>query len=282
MQVLSQKLLPRYGLTRLFGKLGECKINWFKNFFINRFIKLYKIDLAEAEISDYKEFKSFNEFFSRRLKPSARVVDPAATSITAPVDGFIYDFGTMPESMPDKPMFSAKGFEFSLNDLVVKKTTADLVGSGTFICMYLSPKDYHRVHMPVTGRLIEMLYVPGDYYSVSPKVLKSIPKIFAKNERIICTFDTEQGPMVYLMIGAMNVSSIHTVWAGAINASRQGKVIQTCYRNEEIILKKGEELGHFQMGSTVIVLFAKDTAKLSENLRSGQHCLYGEKIGTVK
>lgn len=277
MKIILQKLLPRYSLTRLFGKLGECKTRWFKNLFIQGFIKLYKIDLVEAKISNYKEFKCFNEFFSRKLSDSSRPIDKDTNAMISPVDGFIYDYGTISE----QPMFEAKGFEFSLADLVVKNTTADLVKNGEFLCMYLSPKDYHRTHMPIAGRLLEMLYVPGDYYSVSPEILKNIPGIFAKNERIICTFETKQGPMVYLMIGAMNVSSIHTVWAGGVNTQRKGQIVHTCYRNENIVLQKGDELGHFQMGSTVIVLFAKDMAKLTDNLKPNQHCLYGEKIGMI-
>src|SRR6056297_2019175 len=151
MKTTLQKILPRYSLTRIFGLLGECKVKWFKNFFIQRFIKLYKIDLSESVIKDYKEFDCFNTFFSRKLVLGARPIDVDGKAVVSPVDGYIYDFG----SIADKPMFSAKGFEFSLEDLVVKKTVADLVREGSFLCMYLSPKDYHRVQMPLSGRLVE-------------------------------------------------------------------------------------------------------------------------------
>lgn len=272
-----QKILPRYYITKLFGWLGDCETKWFKNFFIRRFIKFYKVDLSEALITNPKNFKSFNAFFSRKLKAHARKIDLELNSVISPVDGFIYAFGQITK----KPMFKAKGFEFSLEDLVVSPTIAESVKQGHFFCLYLSPKDYHRVHMPVSGKLLEMIYVPGDFYSVSPSIINKIPAIFAKNERVICLFETDFGPMAYIMIGAMNVASIHTVWAGAINQLRKGKIIITSYQNEELYFKKGEELGHFQMGSTVMVLLGNPAIQYAE-INVGDHCLMGQKIGMIR
>jgi phosphatidylserine decarboxylase len=179
------------------------------------------------------------------------------------------------------PMFHAKGFEFSLEDLLVKKAYSTVFHQNQFFCMYLSPNDYHRVHIPLSGRLLETVYVPGDYYSVNPEVLAKIPGVFAKNERLICLFETEFGPMIYVMVGAMCVSSIYTIWAGRINEQRKGEIIETDYKQEKIYLNKGEELGHFQMGSTVIVFLPDAPIVFDKDLAPGQHCLLGEKIANI-
>lgn len=277
MKVLWQHLLPRFWMTRLFGWLAEIRIIWIKNYFIRRFIRKYHIDLSISERTSIAEYVDFNDFFARKLQVNARPIAMAADALISPVDGFMYHYGEIRE----KPMFYAKGFEFSLEDLLVKRAYATLFNKGQFFCMYLSPNDYHRVHIPLTGRLLETTYVPGDYYSVNPTILAKIPGVFAKNERLICLFETEFGSMIYVMVGAMCVSSIYTIWAGRINAQRKGEIIETDYRQEKIYLSKGAELGHFQMGSTVMVFLPDKTINFDKNLAPGQHCLLGEKIANI-
>lgn len=278
MKVLLQHYLPRLGITHLFGWLAEIRIKWIKNYFIRRFIRKYHIDLSIVEYPSIDAYKNFNDFFARKLNKQTRPIDSAVDALVSPVDGYLYQYGVLAAN----PMFLAKGFEFTLQTLLVQQRYADLFISGSFFCMYLSPRDYHRMHMPLTGKLLEMTYVPGDYYSVAPNIFENIPGIFAKNERLVCLFETAFGPMAYVMVGAMCVSSIYTVWAGRINQQRKGKIIHTDYRQENIVLQKGDEVGHFQMGSTVIVILPKDTVSFSSDLVPGQHCVFGERLGSIR
>lgn len=279
MKVLSQYLFPRFGMTRLFGWLAQIRIIWIKNRFIRRFIRKYHIDLSVAELTSVDDYEDFNAFFTRKLQANARPIDLADDAFISPVDGFLYQYGTVDAST--EPMFQAKGFEFTLTNLLVKKAYSALFAHGQFFCLYLSPSDYHRVHIPVAGRLLEMTYVPGDYYSVNPEVLEKIPGVFAKNERLVCLFETAFGPMIYIMVGAMCVSSIYTVWAGCVNQNRCGDIVRTDYRQENIYLEKGAELGHFQMGSTVMVFLPNSAITFSPHLVLGQHCLLGERLANI-
>ncbi len=277
MTAILQRILPRYAITRFFGILGDTKIKPVKNILINLYIKLYRIDLSQAVGKSAKDFESFNDFFSRKLKFHARSITTEDKAIASPVDGTIYAFGTIGA----EEMFTAKGFQYSLKQLSVRKDFTDPFKGGEFLCMYLSPKDYHRVHMPVKGTLKSMLYVPGDYFSVNPKVIKALPGVFTKNERLICYFETALGPLLYIMIGAMNVSSLNTAWVDRVNACRKGELIYTDYERAEIVLEKGDEVGYFAMGSTVIILFPPKRIRFDDTLKSHQHCLYGEKIGMI-
>lgn len=272
-----QKFLPHLLITRCFGYCAAIKTSWFKNLLIRGFIKLFNIDLQQALIKDIQQYDNFNAFFARALEPGARPIDGNSHTITAPADGYIYHFGTIGEGQ----FFAVKGYEFTLQDLLVHQNDAQQFTQGQFFCTYLSPRDYHRVHMPIAGRLIKTTYVPGRLFSVDPQLFSVIPNVFALNERLLCLFETELGPMMLIMVGAMNVASMHTAWAGAVNATRSSQVIDTDYSQQHITLAKGEEMGFFQMGSTVILLFPAGQAIFETALKTGEHLLVGELIAQM-
>lgn len=247
----AQYCLPQHLVSRMVGWLGKTEIPSIKNAFIRWFIEKYQVNMQEALLPTAESYRSFNAFFTRALKPSARPVDHKAT-LVSPADGIITQHGLI----QDATLLQAKGQTYALNHLLAgdaEKTA--LFSAGSYSTLYLSPKDYHRVHMPMAGTLTKMVYVPGKLFSVNTLSAACIPEIFARNERAICYFDTEQGGMAVILIGAMIVASIHTVWAGQVCPLGGLKTI--AYQPEKIFLRQGDELGHFCLGSSVIVLTEK-------------------------
>lgn len=274
-------LLPQLAVTRAAGWLAEQKWDFVTHAIINLFAKVYKIDLNEAEKSSPKDYKTFNEFFIRELKEGARPIDSDEKSLCLPADGKVSELGKINKNK----LLQAKGHTFTLETLLAENTElADKFKNGDFITTYLSPSDYHRVHMPCDAILRKMTYVPGDLFSVNPFLAEHVPNLFARNERVICEFETAFGPMVQILVGATVTASMSTVWAGVINPPRANEVKTWEYPNtgdEMITLKKGEEMGAFRLGSTVINLFPQSRVKLNSELEAGSVTRMGEVLGTV-
>lgn len=253
-----QHWIPQHGLTRLVGKLASAQAGQLTTAVIRWFIKQYKVDMNEALHSDPKHFKTFNEFFVRELKADARPIESESDVLTYPADACVSQFG----SIDGDKLIQAKGHTFSAKELLGgDDALAEEFADGDFATLYLSPKDYHRVHMPCDGTLRQMIYVPGDLFSVNPLTAENVPNLFARNERVVCIFDTEFGPMAQVLVGATIVGSIELIWAFTVTPPRGNTVYRWDYPasgNNSISLKKGEEMGRFKLGSTVINLFAKD------------------------
>jgi len=273
-----QYLLPQHALSRLAGFLAETKITWIKRAFINWFIQRYDVDMSIAAEPNASTYQNFNAFFTRPLADGQRPIIEETNAIACPADGCISQIG----SINNGHIFQAKGQEYSLLELVggdidIAKQFVD----GNFATVYLSPKDYHRVHMPLGGTLQTMTHVPGDLFSVNETTANHVPRLFARNERVVALFDTEHGPMAVILVGAMIVASIETVWAGLVTPKK--KHIQTTrYNNtDDIYLEKGEEMGRFKLGSTAIVLFGKDAAEWNSDLVANSPVIMGEKMGDL-
>lgn len=253
--VLPQYLLPKQALTEFLGGLASKPMGGRTTWAIKRFIDRYQVDMSEAENSDPASYTTFNEFFGRALRPGARPI--ADTALVSPVDGAISQLGLIQGA----EVFQAKGHSYSTTALVGGDAQeAARYQDGLFATLYLSPSDYHRVHMPCAGVLKRMIHVPGDLFSVNPTTARGVPGLFARNERVVCFFDSEQGPFVLVLVGATVVGSMVTVWHGVVNAARDGKIREWNYEGQNIVLKKGQEMGRFLLGSTVVMLFPKESA----------------------
>lgn len=277
--ILLQKLLPHHLLSRLTGKFAASETQWLKNFLILRFIAKYRVDMQEAAEPDPRKYASFNAFFTRALKPGARTLATAQNAVLSPADGTISALGPI----DDDAIFQAKGHDYSLTTLLGGDAArAAPFRNGSFATVYLSPRDYHRVHIPLGGTLREMVYVPGALFSVNQVTAENVPNLFARNERAVCIFDTAYGPMAVVLVGAMIVAGIETVWAGRVAPASQGMRV-TDYRAAQpaVQLQKGDELGRFLLGSTAIVLFGPGMAQWREDLLSGSPVCMGEQIGTL-
>lgn len=257
-----------YRLTRIEGRLVPTVIRAFS--------KLYNVQLHEAVHPDPSHYRSFNEFFTRELRSDARPIDSTANSIASPVDGCVSQLGRI----KDGNLYQAKGINYSMLDLIGGRTTdaSHFVG-GHFATLYLSPRDYHRIHMPVTGTLTAMHYVPGRLYSVAPHTVRTVPGLFARNERVVCLFDTDAGKLAMILVGAINVAAIETVWAGLITPPNSKNIVHLDY-DEHRQFSKGEEMGRFNMGSTVILLLENGKA-WKPSLAEGSPVQLGEFIGEV-
>ncbi|MGS2717831.1 archaetidylserine decarboxylase [Eionea flava] len=277
--VVLQYLLPQHALSRLAGWIAENKTTWIKQRIIHWFIRRYDVDMSIAENPDPDAYPHFNDFFTRALAEGQRPITQGASNIACPADGCISQIG----DIHNGHIFQAKGQEYSLLELVggdvdIAKQFAD----GTFATVYLSPKDYHRVHMPLGGTLNTMVHVPGDLFSVNETTAENVPRLFARNERVVALFDTEHGPMAVILVGAMIVASIETVWAGLV-APVKKQIRTTCYQKaDRITLEKGEEMGRFKLGSTAIVLFGKGAAVWDDELAANSPVVMGEKIGELR
>lgn len=275
--VFSQYLLPQHWLSRAAGWLADSQVSWIKTPFISWFAKKYRVDMREAQQESLYAYPSFNAFFTRALKPDARPIDGSEKDIVSPADGAISQLG----EIEDGRIFQAKGKDFSLIELLGGDSQrAKPFMGGEFATIYLSPKDYHRVHMPVTGRLKEMVYVPGKLFSVNQATAEGVPELFARNERVVCLFDTEFGPMAMVLVGAMIVASIETTWAGTVTPPMR-RLKSWSYDDAAlapITLEKGEEMGRFKLGSTVILCFGQDAIDWEEALEAGSPVKMGEKI----
>lgn len=276
--ILLQKLLPQHLLSRLVGRLAETqRPKWLKNFLINTFIDHFKVNMSEAKLTTARDFDNFNDFFTRELIDSARPLSDA--DIVQPADGAISQLGDIEHGL----LFQAKGHYYHLYHLLGgDKAAAKRYDEGRFITVYLSPKDYHRLHMPIAGKLLSTTYVPGDLFSVNQTTAENVDGLFARNERLICHFDTEAGPMAMILVGAMIVAGIETVWGGQI--APPPKTPQTLNYAElpaPVELAKGEEMGRFKLGSTVILLFGKDRVKWAEDFESGDDVRLREALGAL-
>ncbi|MCS5560771.1 MAG: archaetidylserine decarboxylase, partial [Marinobacter nauticus] len=250
--VLSQYVTPQLAVSRLAGRLADSESTpALKNRVIKWFIGRYGVNMSEAAEPDFTAYPTFNAFFTRALKPGARTIDPAPETLTSPVDGAISQIGQISTDR----VFQAKGQSFSLTELLGgDDERAEPFREGEFATIYLSPKDYHRIHMPMAGTLKEMVYVPGKLFSVNPVTAENVPNLFARNERVACLFDTEAGPMAMVLVGAMIVGSVETTWAGVV-APNSGKVMQWQYHGDDAVtFEKGQEMGRFRLGSTVVLV----------------------------
>ncbi|MEJ6007994.1 archaetidylserine decarboxylase [Paucibacter sp. AS339] len=250
--VLLQYLMPKQALTRFAGLVASARMGSITTGIIRRFVARYDVNMAEAANSDIAAYTTFNEFFTRALKPGARPL--ADAELICPVDGRISQFG----AIQGDQIFQAKGHSFSTTALV--GGDAELAAQfkdGVFANIYLSPRDYHRIHMPAAGRLTRMIHVPGDLFSVNPVTARGVPGLFARNERVVCVFEGIHGPWVLVLVGATIVGSMSTAWHGVVNPPRPGTVREWRYEGDAVKLKKGEEMGRFLLGSTVVMLFPK-------------------------
>jgi phosphatidylserine decarboxylase len=251
--VLPQYLMPKRLLTQAAGKFAGLQGGALTTWAIRQFVAKYKVDMTEALNPDIASYATFNEFFTRPLKPGVRPISDAA--FICPVDAAISQFGPIEHDQ----IFQAKGHSYSTRALVGgDQQLAHQFDHGHFATLYLAPKDYHRIHMPCEGRLRRMIYVPGDLFSVNPLTARHVPSLFARNERVVCVFDTPYGPFVNVLVGATIVGSVATVWHGVVNPPRTRDIREWRYDDREIVLKKGEEMGRFLLGSTVVMLFPKN------------------------
>ncbi|MDK8266950.1 archaetidylserine decarboxylase [Pseudomonas oryzihabitans] len=276
--ILAQHLLPHHLLSRLIGGFAECRVPWFKNLLTRWFVRHYDVDMRQAQVEDPTAYENFNAFFTRALKPGARPLPAAADVVVSPSDGAISQLGRVEHGR----IFQAKGHSYSLLELLGGDglRAAPFMG-GHFATIYLSPKDYHRVHMPLTGTLKEMVYVPGRIFSVNQLTAENVPELFARNERVVCIFDTAVGPMAVILVGAMIVASIETVWAGLVTPPKR-ELKRFAYdeaARAPITLRTGDELGRFKLGSTAIVLFGPEAVNWSAELGALSTVNMGQLLG---
>jgi phosphatidylserine decarboxylase len=273
-----QHILPQHLLSRGTGWLAATRIKAIKNTFISRFAKAYDVNMAEAAEENPLAYENFNAFFTRALKPGMRPIAKGAKVVACPADGAISQIGGISQDR----IFQAKGRDYSVEALLGGDAgrARPFIG-GKFATVYLSPKDYHRVHMPFTGRLREMIYVPGDLYSVNSATAGNVDNLFARNERLVCLFDTAAGPMAVVLVGAMIVAGIATVWTGDIKPHGR-HVTVSGYQHENITLEKGDELGRFYLGSTAIVLFGPNVVEWADGLEAGTPVRMGEAFGVLR
>ena len=248
--VLPQYLLPKQALTTLMGRLAGAQGGRWTTAVIRRFITRYGVDMSEAANPDPAAYASFNDFFTRALRPGARPL--AAADWICPVDGAVSQFGAIAQDQ----IFQAKGHHYSTTALLGGDAAlAAQFQNGHFATIYLSPRDYHRIHMPCSARLLRMVHVPGALFSVNPTTARGVPGLFARNERVVCSFETSAGPLVMVLVGATIVGSMATVWHGLVNPPRTGVLRSWDYSAQNITLQQGEEMGRFLLGSTVVLLF---------------------------
>lgn len=253
--VLYQYFLPKQALTILAGKFANARAGWLTTTVIRWFVSYYNVNMQEANEPDIEKYATFNDFFTRSLRSDARPL--ASADFLCPIDGAVSQLG----KILDDQIFQAKGHFYSTQDLLGGDAAlAAEFQDGDFVTLYLSPKDYHRVHMPCEGKLKRMIYVPGALFSVNPVTARGVPNLFASNERVICEFESPlTGSFVLVLVGATIVGSMATVWHGVVNPPRTNQIRTWEYANQNIELKKGEEMGRFLLGSTVVMLFPKDT-----------------------
>lgn len=270
--IKTQQVIPQHQLSRLVGKIAASEQPLLKTLVISAFKAKYDIDLSIAEAEQIAKYPSFNAFFTRALKQGIRPIDQTATHIVSPADGAISQLGNIQHGK----IFQAKGQQFSVEQLIGDPQLAKPFQGGEFVTVYLSPKDYHRVHMPYAGTLTETLYVPGELYSVNQVTAQHISGLFARNERMVCLFDTEIGRMAVVLVGAMIVAGIETVATGKVKPNGRLEL-----QKHQLALEKGMELGRFYLGSTAIVLFEKEKVTWQQQLTANATVQMGGQIGTV-
>ncbi|HEY0562239.1 MAG TPA: archaetidylserine decarboxylase [Methylophilus sp.] len=279
LSIILQYLLPKQAITVLAGKLANLQCGITTTKVIAWFVKRYQVNMSEASNPDISSYATFNDFFTRPLKAGARPL--AEVAFICPVDGAISQLGKIDQNQ----LFQAKGHTYTAEMLLAGNTTlAKKFTGGVFACLYLSPKDYHRIHMPCDGLLKSMTYVPGDLFSVNPTTAANVPNLFARNERVVCEFESAQhGSFVMVLVGATIVGSMATVWHDTankvINPPRSKKIRSWQYDDQNIVLKQGEEMGQFLLGSTVVMLFEPQKLAFNPDWQAGKTILLGEAMG---
>ena len=269
-------LLPQRLLSRCTYYVTRSRVVWFKNLLIRIFTRHFKVDMDDALISDVSAYANFNTFFTRALKPEVRPIASGTDELCCPVDGTV----SQAAHINNATLLQAKGHEFSLIELLGgDPQLAALFTNGSFATLYLSPRDYHRIHMPINGQLREMIHIPGKLFSVAPLTTQAIPKLFARNERVVTLFNTAVGPLALILVGAINVSSIETVWAGSITPPLGDQLRRWQYPQDgedSLTLAKGAEMGRFNMGSTVIILFAANAVQWASSIQANAGVRMGQ------
>jgi phosphatidylserine decarboxylase len=271
-----QYLLPQHSLSRLVLAATRVRTAWFKNWTIRAFLKLYRVDMSEAAESDPYRYGSFNEFFTRALEDGARPIASDGAAIASPVDGCVSEAGTIDRDR----LVQAKGRHYRLTELLAAQPWASRFEGGSFATIYLAPFNYHRVHMPLRGVLKETVYVPGRLFSVNATTAQHVPGLFARNERILTLFDSDAGQFALVLVGALNVGSMATVWAGDITPA--ARRVMTRLPVPDVAFEKGAEFGRFNMGSTVILLFQPGRARWLGEVRAGAIVRLGQSLGSLQ
>jgi len=280
-KIALQYAMPKHAISRLVGKFAAAKAGWLTTKAISYFIKAYNINMSEAKLKNASDFETFNDFFTRELEDGARTINDNADVLCYPVDGAISQQG----DIVDGQLIQAKGFNYSLVSLLGgDKETAEPFQGGKFSCIYLAPKDYHRIHMPMAATLRKMIYVPGELFSVNPLTANNVPNLFSRNERVVAIFDTEHGPFSMVLVGATIVASIETTWAGTITPPAGKDIFTWTYPAEgvdAIHFAKGDEMGRFKLGSTVVSTFAPNMVNFDENAGPKTVTRLGELYATL-
>ncbi len=276
-KVLPQYVMPKRGLTAFAGRVASRERGATTTRLVRWFVRKYGVDMNEAAVSDIASYKSFNDFFTRALKPGARPL--ADADLICPVDGTVSQIGRIAHDQ----IVQAKGHSYSTTALVGGDAVlADRYRDGSFATLYLSPKDYHRIHMPCDGTLTRMIHVPGSLFSVNPTTARGVPGLFARNERVVCVFDNARlGSFVLTLVGATIVGSMATVWHGAVNPPRVRRTREWSYPERNVTLKKGEEMGRFMLGSTVVLLFPKHELRFAPQWEPGRAIRLGEAMADL-
>ncbi len=276
-EVLLQYVMPKRAITEFGHHIASMRGGSVTTSIIRWFIAKYGVNMAEAANPDITSYASFNDFFTRALKPGARPL--AAADLICPVDGAISQFG----AMEGDQIFQAKGHHYSSTALVGgDRELAARFDGGSFATIYLSPKDYHRIHMPAEGRLQRMIYVPGELFSVNPATARGVPGLFARNERVVCVFESARGPFVLVLVGATIVGSMATVWHGVVNPPRTREVREWTYDSPVVNLRQGDEMGRFLLGSTVVMLFPKGPCRFNPAWVPGGPVRLGEMMANLQ
>jgi phosphatidylserine decarboxylase len=273
--VTPQYLLPKRVLTVLAGKFANLQAGALTRAVIRKFVAHYGVDMSEAAEPDVARYATFNEFFTRALRPGVRPL--SAAPFVCPVDAAISQFGPIERDQ----IFQAKGHSYSTRALVGgDQALARRFDDGHFATLYLAPRDYHRIHMPCDGRLVRMIYIPGDLFSVNPLTARHVPSLFARNERVVCVFDTAFGPFVNVLVGATIVGSVQTVWHGVVNPPRTREIREWRYEDQQVVLAKGQEMGRFLLGSTVVMLFPRNVVTFAPDWAPSRPVRLGEAMAT--
>lgn len=277
LKVLPQYLFPQHAVSIAAGKLAESKTVWFKNWFIQKFAKAYNIDMSIAIEPELTNYACFNDFFTRAIKPETRPIDSDKKSLCSPVDGAMSQYGRIDNGR----IIQAKKHDYSaLEILGGDQKHADIFANGEFCTIYLAPKDYHRIHMPCSATLTSMAHIPGKLFSVNPLTANHVPNLFARNERVVSYFDTEFGKMALVAVGATIVGSVETVWAGTVTPPTAKSITTWDYADTPRTFTKGEEMGRFKLGSTVVILMEQGNWQWKQQMQTGDDLILGERLVT--
>ncbi len=275
LKVISQYLFPQHAVSVAAGKLAEVRTPWFKNWFITKFAKAYQIDMSNAVEPELTNYACFNDFFTRAIKPESRPIDADSQALCSPVDGAMSQFGKIENGR----IIQAKNHHYSALELLAgDQEMAAQFDDGEFCTIYLAPKDYHRIHMPCDGKLLSMTHIPGKLFSVNPLTAENVPNLFARNERVVSYFETPFGLMAMVAVGATIVGSVETVWHGNVTPPTRKDIVSWSYQDQSIKLAKGEEMGRFKLGSTVVLLLQNSNWQWKSEMQNGDSLQLGEKL----